>query len=467
MKKWLFLLLLLPSLCVSAFAQYLGHTNNGSLTETLWYDGSWINAARHQAVINLTVTNILAQVKATTGKYKTAIYAGDANAPITLLRGSYEVVNPVSDGWYSFPLTNSVVLTNGQYYWFTVWSDSTTAEIFYNTGTGTLAWAQYVYGSWPSPYTAAGVSSGQDYCIYVTNVVAAAATAPSITAQPVSQTVSVGSNVNFSVTAGGTAPLRYQWRFNNTNLPGATNTLLSLLAVSTNQAGAYRVRVTNSVGSVTSAVATLTVLTGPTNPPLPYVLARVTIAWDPSPDATVTGYNFYYGVATRTYTNTVNVGSWLSITVSNLVVGVTYYFAATAYNALGTESVFSDELVYTIPAYNPQLRSLTLNPTNVVGSNSVQGLVVLTERVLTNALIALTHNNTNAIAATPTNATVLVGNSNVTFIITTRTVTLTNSVNVLATFRGSTLTNVLMVRPATVVPTVPSAPLNFQFSPKP
>ena len=59
--------------------------------------------------------------------------------------------------------------------------------------------------------------------------------------------------------ANGTAPFNYQWIFNNTNLIGATNAILSLTSVQTNDAGAYAVVVTNIAGSVTSSNATLTV----------------------------------------------------------------------------------------------------------------------------------------------------------------------------------------------------------------
>jgi len=81
-----------------------------------------------------------------------------------------------------------------------------------------------------------------------------------------------------------------------------------------------------------------------------FAAASVTLTWDPSPDATVTGYRIYYGVASRSYTNIVDAGDATSITISNLVEGVTYYFAATAYNVLGMESEFSDEVSYTVPS---------------------------------------------------------------------------------------------------------------------
>src|SRR5205085_1561168 len=80
-----------------------------------------------------------------------------------------------------------------------------------------------------------------------------------ITAQPQDQAVVVGQSPTFSVVASGTAPFSYQWRFNSTLLGGATNAALALSNVQSNQAGGYTVVVVNSAGSVTSAVATLTV----------------------------------------------------------------------------------------------------------------------------------------------------------------------------------------------------------------
>jgi len=82
---------------------------------------------------------------------------------------------------------------------------------------------------------------------------------PIITAQPQSQVALVGSNVDFEVNAAGAPPLGYQWQFFGTNIAGATDDTLSLTNISSDQAGPYIVIVTNSVGSVTSDVAFLTV----------------------------------------------------------------------------------------------------------------------------------------------------------------------------------------------------------------
>ena len=81
---------------------------------------------------------------------------------------------------------------------------------------------------------------------------------PNIVLQPQSQNVVWSQSATFTVGATGTKPFAYQWQFQNTNLPAATNAALVLPAVSTNQAGNYRVIITNSLGSVTSAVAVLT-----------------------------------------------------------------------------------------------------------------------------------------------------------------------------------------------------------------
>lgn len=81
-----------------------------------------------------------------------------------------------------------------------------------------------------------------------------------------------------------------------------------------------------------------------------YAIAdNVTLAWDPSTDPTVVGYNVYTGSQSRTYTNSTDAAADTSITISNLVPGVTYYFAATAYTAAGLESDFSAEASYTVP----------------------------------------------------------------------------------------------------------------------
>ncbi len=72
----------------------------------------------------------------------------------------------------------------------------------------------------------------------------------------------------------------------------------------------------------------------------------VQLAWDPNP-GDIAGYRVYYGVASRNYTNVLDVGNVTTAWLSNLVAGVTYYIAVTAYNSYDLESQFSAEISYT------------------------------------------------------------------------------------------------------------------------
>jgi fibronectin type 3 domain-containing protein len=74
--------------------------------------------------------------------------------------------------------------------------------------------------------------------------------------------------------------------------------------------------------------------------------ASVTLAWDRSPDSSVTGYRLHYGAATRQYTNAVPVGNVTTTNVSGLLDGITYYFAVTACTSNQLESDFSNEVNY-------------------------------------------------------------------------------------------------------------------------
>jgi hypothetical protein len=96
---------------------------------------------------------------------------------------------------------------------------------------------------------------------------------PGIVTQPGDQTVAAGGTATFTVIAGGTPPLSYQWYFKGTNLWYATNTTLILNDVTPAQAGPYYVTIANAYGSTNSATATLTVNSA-SPPEAPYIVTQ-------------------------------------------------------------------------------------------------------------------------------------------------------------------------------------------------
>jgi formylglycine-generating enzyme required for sulfatase activity len=92
-------------------------------------------------------------------------------------------------------------------------------------------------------------------------------TAPELDTQPGDQSVALGAGVTFSVQARGSGPLSYRWTKNGDSLSdgvrlsGSASNLLHIANVQINDAGNYRVRVSNLSGSVDSGNGRLTVLT--------------------------------------------------------------------------------------------------------------------------------------------------------------------------------------------------------------
>lgn len=119
-----------------------------------------------------------------------------------------------------------------------------------------------------------GADAGE-YAVVVTNVAGSLNSSnallivhepPAVTGSPQSRSVKVGSNVTFTVTATGTAPLSYQWQFNTSDIAGATNSWFTIASVNWNHDGEYSVMVTNLAGADYSPPANLLVL--PASPSL-------------------------------------------------------------------------------------------------------------------------------------------------------------------------------------------------------
>lgn len=68
------------------------------------------------------------------------------------------------------------------------------------------------------------------------------------------------------------------------------------------------------------------------------------LAWDPNQEPDLAGYRVYYGTSSHEYINSVDVGNVTSFRLDNLMEGVTYFIAVTAYDTAGNESDFSEEV---------------------------------------------------------------------------------------------------------------------------
>ncbi len=104
--------------------------------------------------------------------------------------------------------------------------------------------------------------------------------------------------------------------------------------------GVYTVTVTASDGSLSdSQDVTVTVIN----------TDQDTLTWDAVTDEGLSGYKVYYGTSSGNYDTTVDVGNETSYIISGLISGSTHYFVVTAYDDLGNESVYSNEVEYVAP----------------------------------------------------------------------------------------------------------------------
>jgi len=102
-----------------------------------------------------------------------------------------------------------------------------------------------------------------------------------VTIEPSTQTVQIGGIVTFALSpTNSSSPLAYQWRRNGANVQGATNVVLKLTDVTTNDTGVYEVVLADDNGSIRSAAATLTVVRPPMfQTPVTLTNAKLLLSW--------------------------------------------------------------------------------------------------------------------------------------------------------------------------------------------
>ncbi len=93
--------------------------------------------------------------------------------------------------------------------------------------------------------------------------------------------------------------------------------------------------------------------------------AQATLSWNPNGEGDLAGYKVYYGNSSGSYSSNIDAGSQTSYTISNLVEGEIYFFAATAYDFSGNESGYSNEVNYNVPITSLQDTTPPTTPTYI------------------------------------------------------------------------------------------------------
>jgi Leucine-rich repeat (LRR) protein len=218
-------------------------------------------------------------------------------------------------------------------------------------------------------------SNGGSYTVVVTNSLSAVTSdaavltvgiPPSISSQPQSRTNLVGSSNTFSAVVSGSPAPAFQWRFNGASLNNATNSSLTLTGIQTSDQGSYTVVASNSAGSITSSVATLTVWLPPSilvQPQSQTVLIGTNVTFTASASGTpAPGYQWQFNG------NPIGSATGSSLLLTGIQPSDGGNYSVVASSPAGSIT----SLVATLTVWVPP--SMTLQPqsqTNLIGTNVI------------------------------------------------------------------------------------------------
>ena len=344
----------------------------------------------------------------------------------------------------------------------TVTAGQTATFMVAATGTAPLSYqwkknGTNISGATGSTYTTPATTtgdSGSSFTVVVSNTAGSIASgtatltvnpapvAPTVVTQPSNQTVTAGQTATFSVTAGGSAPLSYQWKKNGTAIAGATSSTYTTPATTTADSGAvFNVTITNTAGSVTSGNATLTVNASAVAPTITTQPASITVTAGQTATFAVVaagtgpltyqwqknGSNISGGTASYTTpaTSTSDNGSTFVVTVSNskgsvtsaaatLTVNPAPVTAPTITSGPASQSVVAGQTAtFSVVATGtaPLTYQWQKNNTNISGANGASYTTPATSSTDNGATYVVTVSNSAGSATSdPATLTVTAGN---------------------------------------------------------
>jgi alpha-tubulin suppressor-like RCC1 family protein len=180
-----------------------------------------------------------------------AIAAGAGNAVALRKNGTVEAWGDQYSGVTNVPagLTNVVTVATGGAAGLALRSDGSV-----------VAWGDDSLTNIPVGMIGVkAISTGFDHNM----VIESGLLAPVIFTQPTDQYAPTNGTVTFSAAGAGVAGIQYQWQFNGVNLTGATNATLTLTNTQATNQGSYQVIISTDFGSITSSMATFTLVVAP------------------------------------------------------------------------------------------------------------------------------------------------------------------------------------------------------------
>src|SRR2546421_5308947 len=198
---------------------------------------------------------------------------------------------------------------------------------------------------------AAGNISPNSTSVSVTtaNVSVADTTTPTT---PIGLTAAVsgssGANLSWSASTDNVGVTGYIGRRNGVQVATPATTSFADTGLSAATTYSYTVAARDAAGNISPNSTSVSVTTPPPPPS-----NTASLAWDAVTVPSLSGYRVYFGTAPGTYLQSlgqgISVGNVTAYTLTGLASGSQYYFAVTAFDTVGVESPYSNEVSKNVP----------------------------------------------------------------------------------------------------------------------